>query len=88
MSSSEAASLLHKDVVIEEKVDGANIGISVSPENKILIQNRGGYIDQDPPAQFRTLQSWISVRSDQLIEHLGRNFILFGEWCYAVHSIR
>lgn len=87
LSSSEAISFLEGDVVIEEKVDGANIGISVSPERTILVQNRGAHIGRPVPAQFQPLNSWLGSRSDQLLQALGQKFILFGEWCYAVHSI-
>jgi hypothetical protein len=88
LSNSEATSFLEGDVVIEEKVDGANIGISVSPELTIQVQNRGAYIDWPAPAQFQPLHAWLGSRSDQLLQALGQDFILFGEWCYAVHSIR
>jgi ATP-dependent RNA circularization protein (DNA/RNA ligase family) len=88
LSNSEAASFLEGDIVIEEKVDGANIGISVSPELTIQVQNRGAYIDRPAPAQFQPLDAWLGSRSDQLLQALGQDFILFGEWCYAVHSIR
>lgn len=88
LSNSEAISFLEGDVVIEEKVDGANIGISVSPELTIQVQNRGAYIDRPAAAQFQPLHAWLASRSDQLFQALGQEFILFGEWCYAVHSIR
>jgi ATP-dependent RNA circularization protein (DNA/RNA ligase family) len=84
----EVDAFLRGEVVIEEKVDGANIGISVSQENKLIVQNRGAFIERPAPVQFQPLWSWLNARSDELISALGRNFILFGEWCYAVHSVR
>jgi len=88
LSDSEAKSFLQGDVIIEEKVDGANIGISVSAEHALIVQNRGAYIDRPMPAQFQPLGGWLASRSDQLLESLNQSLILFGEWCYAVHSIR
>jgi len=48
-SPAERSAFLEKPVVIEEKVDGANIGISVSPSGEIRVQNRGQYIQLPSP---------------------------------------
>jgi ATP-dependent RNA circularization protein (DNA/RNA ligase family) len=88
LSPTETASFLRSDVVIEEKLDGANLGISVSSEGELVVQNRGSYIERPAPSQFQPLWGWLEARSDRLVAGLGRNLILFGEWCYAVHSIR
>ena len=41
LSPPEVAVLLGADVVVEEKLDGANLGISLSPEGEVRAQNRG-----------------------------------------------
>lgn len=87
-SALEARSFLQSELTIEEKVDGANLGISVSPEGTLLAQNRGSYIERPAPKQFQSLWGWLASRSEELSAALGRNLILFGEWCYAVHSVR
>lgn len=88
LTNSEVAAFLRDEVIIEEKIDGANIGISVSPDYTLSIQNRGAFLERPSPLQFRPLWGWLGTRSDQLISELGQDLILFGEWCYAVHSIR
>jgi ATP-dependent RNA circularization protein (DNA/RNA ligase family) len=88
LSDSEVAMFLRGGVVIEEKVDGANIGISVSSKHTLSVQNRGAFLEHPAQVQFQPLWNWLGSRSEQLIEGLGENLILFGEWCYAVHSIR
>jgi hypothetical protein len=88
LSESEISAFLRNEVVIEEKVDGANIGISVSSDNTLSVQNRGTIVERPAPVQFQPLWNWLGSRSDELITALGQNLILFGEWCYAVHSIR
>lgn len=88
LSKSEGTAFLNGDVVIEEKVDGANIGISISAAQTICIQNRGSFIERPAPVQFQPLWNWLGSRSDELINGLGHNLVLYGEWCYAVHSIR
>ena len=80
--------LLDGDVVIEEKVDGANIGFSVGREGELRVQNRGSYLDREHlHPQFRSLTSWLPAREDALVEALGSDLVLFGEWCFAVHSV-
>lgn len=88
LSHDEASALLTGDVVVEEKVDGANIGFSVGSGGDLRIQNRGSYLDLDHAhPQFRPLGTWLQVRKADLVEALGQDLMLFGEWCYAVHSV-
>ena len=37
--------------------------------------------------QWRTLQDWLGLRADALFDTLIDRYILFGEWCYARHSV-
>jgi len=73
--------------IVEEKVDGANIGISLNDHGELNVQSRGSYITTDGHLQFRTLWPWVYERMHLFQEHLGARFILFGEWCFAKHSI-
>jgi ATP-dependent RNA circularization protein (DNA/RNA ligase family) len=89
MTEQERREFLTEPLIVEEKVDGANVGFSVGEDRDLRIQNRGSWIEPDRvPPQFKSLFRWADLRRDALIEHLGHQFILFGEWCYAVHSIR
>ncbi len=85
----EADDLLSGDVVVEEKVDGANLGFSVGEDGELRAQNRGTYLARARAhAQFRPLWSWIAPREHDLVDALWPDLILFGEWCVAVHSVR
>lgn len=85
----EARELLSHDVVVEEKVDGANLGFSIDEEGALRAQNRGAYLPLDSPqGQWKPLKRWLGPRSDDLAEALFPDLMLFGEWCYAVHSVR
>jgi ATP-dependent RNA circularization protein (DNA/RNA ligase family) len=84
----EAAELLAGEVLVEEKIDGANVGLSVSPEGDIVAQNRGGYLTRTHAhEQFRPLWPWLDRHRDALFDALGDRLVLFGEWCYACHSV-
>lgn len=84
----EVLELLSAPVIVEEKVDGANLGFSIDDTGALLAQNRGKHLELDTPAgQWKTLKRWLSLRTHALAEALGPDLILFGEWCYAVHSV-
>jgi ATP-dependent RNA circularization protein (DNA/RNA ligase family) len=88
LGSEEAGELLNGVVLVEEKIDGANVGLSLS-DTGIRAQNRGAYIDrQTCHPQFAPLFRWIDTHRHALTEALAPNLILFGEWCYGVHSVR
>lgn len=85
----EARELLSAEVVVEEKVDGANLGVSVAEDGTLRAQNRGKYLDLDAPeGQWKPLKRWLLPHRDALVDALWPDLVLFGEWCYAVHSVR
>src|SRR5690606_887302 len=85
----EVEALLGAEVVVEEKVDGANLGFSTSDDGVLRVQNRGSYLRPDHlHPQFRLLFRWLASREEALVEALWPDRMLFGEWCYAVHSVR
>lgn len=88
LSLHEANALLAGEVIVEEKVDGANLGFSTDGDGLLRVQNRGSYLDRaHAHPQFRLLWSWIDARGSALVDALWPDLMLFGEWCYAVHSI-
>lgn len=94
LTDDEQDEFLKQQLVVEEKVDGANLGISFDDDGNIRAQNRGSYlVDTDCSLfegvhrQWSPLPGWLSSQVDVLFDHLGNQYILFGEWCYAVHSV-
>jgi len=89
LDSKEAHTFLAVGVVVEEKVDGANLGFSVDANGTLRAQNRGSYLDLNAPTgQWKPLKRWLAVHEHALVEALDSDLMLFGEWCYAVHSVR
>jgi len=85
----DAQDFLAHEVCVEEKIDGANVGFSVDEHGKIRAQSRGKYIlREEAQPQFKLLFRWLAQREPQLAAVLSPNLMLFGEWCYAVHSVR
>lgn len=87
LSESECNEFLRHDLVIEEKVDGANLGISFDSDGNIQAQNRGAYLHLPGSGQWKKLGEWLEFRTDALFVDLSDRYILFGEWCYAQHSV-
>lgn len=79
--------LAGKYLVVEEKVDGANCGISFSHEGELLLQSRGHYLRGGPrEAQFNLLKQWASCHRDAFFNALGTKYVMYGEWLYAKHT--
>ena len=79
-------------VVIEEKLDGGNIGISRGLDGELLVQNRSHYVSSGDHAQYRPLfHTWLREPARRAaLEGLlppGGDVILFGEWLLARHSV-
>jgi atypical dual specificity phosphatase len=80
-------------VIITEKVDGANMGFSLSDDRQLLVQNRSHYVTSTAHAQFRPLHLWMETHREGLYSILDRDnsfperYILYGEWVVATHSI-
>lgn len=87
MSQEEVRDLLSGPVVVEEKLDGANLGISNGPNGRLRAQNRGQYLTELGSGQFRRLPDWLALHGKRLSDDLGDQLIAFGEWCAARHSL-
>ena len=87
MSSKEVAAMLKGDVLVEEKLDGANLGLSFTSDGRLLVQNRGQYLNYPYNGQFSKLGQWLDSHESLLRACIDSTLIVFGEWCAARHSI-
>ena len=87
LSASEAEEFLEHPIVLEEKVDGANLGFSVDGDGAIRAQNRGQYLQRPFSGQFARLNGWLALHEEGLVDALAESLVLFGEWVAAVHSL-
>src|SRR5882724_755190 len=79
LAPNDVQEILAHEVLVEEKVDGANVGFSVDDNGTLRAQNRGTYISRARcHAQFKPLFRWLQPRERQLIEALSAKLILFG----------
>src|SRR6266487_4641278 len=74
-------------LIVEEKVDGTNVGIHFTSGGRMVLQCRGHEITEGMHPQYDLFKQWTSVKRPVLEELLGSRFILYGEWLYARHSV-
>ena len=80
--------LAGRELVVEEKMDGANSAISFDEDGRMLLQSRGHYLTGGPrEKQFDLLKGWANTVRDQLWELMGSRYVVYGEWCYGKHTI-
>ncbi len=80
--------LIGKHLVIEEKMDGANCGISFTKEGELLLQSRGHYLRGGPREKhFALMKQWAASKQDVLFNILGSRYVMYGEWLYALHTV-
>ena len=80
---------------VQEKVDGANMGVSWTSGPVLRNRNhilKKGYIDKDTPAklQFRSAWNWIHDHGDDIrkvSKSLMTPITIYGEWMWAKHSL-
>merc|ERR1712224_797920 len=71
----------------EEKVDGANLGLSLTTAYEVRVQNRSHYVSAQSHTQFKPLAGWLDEHSWALCQLLEPEVeILFGEWVAMTHT--
>lgn len=74
-------------LIVEEKLDGTNVGIHFTTRGRMVLQCRGHEITEVMHPQYDLFKQWTSVKRPVLEAMLGSRFILYGEWLYAKHSV-
>jgi hypothetical protein len=74
--------------VVEEKLDGANAGISLDEAGGVRLQSRGHVLVGGPREKHWDLfKAWARAHAVALAGRLGDGLTLYGEWLYAKHTI-
>jgi hypothetical protein len=77
-----------KFLVVEEKLDGANTGISFDDAGELRLQSRGHFLTGGGRERhFALLKTWAGAHRDALHRVLGSRYVLYGEWLYAKHTV-
>jgi len=76
-----------ESLIVEEKIDGTNVGLHFSEDGEMVLQCRGHLITEGMHTQYDLFKQWAAVKRHALEDRLQQQFIMFGEWVYARHSI-
>ena len=81
------AMLADPSLIVEEKLDGTNVGIRFDPSGRLVLQCRGHEILEGSHPQYDLFKQWTTGHRPTLEGMLEDRFLLFGEWLYARHSL-
>ena len=82
------AALRGRYVVVEEKLDGANAGLSLGPDGALRLQSRGHFLTGGPRERHWDLfKQWAHAHAPALRALLAGGEVLYGEWLYAKHTV-
>lgn len=80
--------VLGRYVVAEEKMDGANSGLSFDASGKLWLQSRGHFLTGGAREKhFNLFKQWANSVAEPLCSLMGSRYLMFGEWLYAKHTI-
>jgi hypothetical protein len=74
-------------LIVEEKLDGTNVGIHFTSAGRMVLQCRGHEITAGMHPQYDLFKQWTTGKRPVLEIMLEDRYILFGEWLYARHSV-
>jgi hypothetical protein len=81
------AFIADSSLIVEEKLDGTNVGIHFTSSGRMVLQCRGHEITEGMHPQYDLFKQWTAVKRPVLEAMLTNRFILYGEWLYAKHSV-
>lgn len=88
LSQTSWDSLADSWLVVEEKIDGANAGISFSSDGELRLQSRGHHLEGGHQERhFALFKAWASAHREVLWRILASRYLMYGEWVYARHTL-
>ena len=82
------AEIAGRPLVVEEKIDGQNAALSFDDDGSLLLQSRGHYLRGGARERsFEPFKRWAAIHAAAFREVLGSRFVVYGEWCFAKHTV-
>jgi len=86
LGDGDRRAMLGGPVVIEEKLDGANVVLWVN-DHEVRVVLRSGEGASDRAGQLGPLRAWAAEHGDQLRSLLADGSALYAEWMLLTHSV-
>lgn len=87
LSAEQSTLFLLEPVVVEEKLDGANVALWSDHHGNPTVALRSGSGSMDRGGQLGRLRAWTSERRASLVSLLNDDWVLYGEWLWRQHSV-
>jgi hypothetical protein len=87
LTGEHRARLLSVDVLVEEKLDGANVAVWFD-DGAPNVATRGGPDAVDRGGLRGRLRAWSAEHADALAAALGDRLVMYGEWLLIRHRVR
>ena len=82
------AHLAGRYIVVEEKLDGGNAGLSFAPDGQMWLQSRGHYLTGGGrERQFNLFKHWAAAHEAALLGCLEDRYVVYGEWLHKLHAV-
>lgn len=82
------ADISGRQIVVEEKCDGANTAVSFDSNGNLLLQSRGRYLSGGwGERHYNLFKQWARTHAQAFYQVLGARYIMYGEWMYAKHTV-
>jgi len=82
----QVVTLLAREVVVEEKLDGANVVVWCEG-HRVECALRAGPGAADRAGQLGPLKAWAAERTHVIRRLLADDLALYGEWLYLTHTV-
>lgn len=87
MPARDRARWLQDEVLVEEKLDGANVAVWCDDAGYLQVAGRGGPGALDRGRQLGRLRAWAAERADALHALLAAGHAMYGEWLWLEHTL-
>ena len=86
LDATQQKRLFAGEVIVEEKMDGSNVGI-IRHRKGFSLQKRGSLVGTSEHEQFSFFHNWANQQRYDKIMALPEGTLMYGELLYAVHTI-
>lgn len=87
LAAEDRERFLCEPVIVEEKLDGANVMLWLDGEGSVRVAGRSGIGGMDRAGQIGRLRAWAAERSDRLGTLLAEHRVLYAEWLLLTHTV-
>jgi RNA ligase len=88
LDSGELATLLASEVVVEEKLDGANVVLWLGDAGRVECALRSGPGSMDRAGQLGPLRAWTAAHDVPVRSVLANGYTaVYAEWLFLAHSV-